>query len=276
MKGYMRRNKLKKYYSIFMLGFENALEYRGNYAINLISVFFPIMMQYFVWTAVFTGKAEGERIFGLTYAEAIIYTLCAGFVAKLISTGCHHQISQDIKGGTLNQFLVQPIKYVVYQVFRSFGEKILEMLIVFTILLVFIFVVAPGMGMSVEFNGIGMFLIAFIPAMILNFLIFLSVSMLAFWIVEVGRLYSIIDILVAIVSGSIFPLSIFGDKVSHIFEFLPFTYTTYFLTNTLNGSVDIHSFVRGIFIQIAWIGLFFIICKMTWFAGLKKYAAVGG
>ena len=49
----MYKNTIKKYRSIFILGFENALEYRGNYLINLISIVFPIMMQYFVWSAVF-------------------------------------------------------------------------------------------------------------------------------------------------------------------------------------------------------------------------------
>ena len=260
----MYKNTIKKYRSIFILGFENALEYRGNYLINLISIVFPIMMQYFVWSAVFAGKGQGDRMFGLTYAEALIYTLCAGFISKLIGTDCHHQISQDIKNGTLNQIM------------RSFGEKILELIVVFVVLIIFIVGVAPNLGLIIQPFAIIAFLIVLIPAFILNFLIFLSVSMLAFWIVEVGRLYGIIDILVAIVSGAIFPLSIFGEKTSSLFEILPFTYTTYFLTNTLNGTVTIDSLGRGVLVQVLWIGIFFIICSATWNVGLKRYTAAGG
>lgn len=272
----MYKNIIKKYRSIFILGFENALEYRGNYLINLISIIFPMMMQYFVWSAVFTGKGQGDRMFGLTYAEALIYTLCAGFISKLISADCHHQISQDIKNGTLNNFLVQPVKYIFYQILRSFGEKILELIVVFVFLIIFILGVAPNIGLIIQPFAIIAFLIVLIPAFILNFLIFLSVSMLAFWIVEVGRLYGIIDILVAIVSGAIFPLSIFGEKISSLFEILPFSYTTYFLTNTLNGTVTIDSLGRGVLVQVLWIGIFFIICRATWNLGLKRYTAVGG
>lgn len=272
----MYKDIIKKYRSIFMLGFENALEYRGNYLINLISIIFPIIMQYFVWSAVFAGKGDEVRIFGLTYAEALIYTLCAGFISKLIATDCHHRIAQDIKSGTLNNFLVQPVKYILYQIFRLFGEKVLENIIVLALLCVFVFGVAPNIGLSIQPFGIIAFLIVLIPAFILNFLIFLSVSMLAFWIVEVGRLYGIIDILVAIVSGAIFPLSIFGEKVSSLFGFLPFTYTTYFLTNTLNGTVTTYSLGRGVLVQALWIVIFFIICRVAWNIGLKKYTAVGG
>lgn len=272
----MYKNKIKKYYAIYSLGFENALEYRGNYLFNLLSIFFPILMQYFVWTAIFAGKPSDSVIFGLTYPQAIIYTLCAGFIAKLVSTNCHYQISQDIKNGTLNQFLVQPVKYIIYQIFRSIGEKILELTIVFIVMLSFLLVIAPTMGLSLTFYGIGMFLIALIPAIILNFLLFLGVSMIAFWIIEVGRLYTIIDILVAIVSGSIFPLSIFGDKVGVVFKFLPFTYTTYFLTNTMNGSIRWSQFWQGLGMQFIWIVILIMICKIAWSRGLKKYVAVGG
>lgn len=272
----MYKNIIKKYRSIFILGFENALEYRGNYLINLISIIFPIVMQYFVWSAVFASKGPEDRMFGLTYAEALIYTLCAGFISKLIGTDCHHQISQDIKNGTLSHFLVQPVKYIYYQILRSFGEKILEFIVVFVFLIIFILGVAPNIGLIIQPFEIIAFFIVLIPAFILNFLIFLSVSMLAFWIVEVGRLYGIVDILVAIVSGAIFPLSIFGEKISSLFEILPFTYTTYFLTKTLNGTVTIDGLVRGILIQVLWIGIFFIICRAAWNIGLKRYTAVGG
>lgn len=272
----MNKNKMRKYYAIYLLGFENALEYRVNYLFNLLSIFFPIVMQYFVWSAIFAGKPSDTIMFGLTYSQAIIYTLCSGFIARMVGTGCHYQISQDIKNGTLNQFLVQPVKYIIYQVFRSIGEKIVELIIVFVVMLLFVLVIAPQMGLDLTLCGIGMFLIALIPAMILNFLLFLSVSMIAFWIIEVGRLYTIIDILVAIVSGSIFPLSIFGDKAAVFFRFLPFTYTTYFLANTMNGSLSWGAFWSGVGMQLLWIGIFLVMCKIAWSNGLKKYVAVGG
>lgn len=272
----MKKSMFRKYSPIFILGFESTLEYRGNYLINLVGILFPIMMQYFVWSAVFSGKELNERVFGLTYGEAIIYTLCAGFVSRLISTECHHQISKDIKSGALSQFLVQPVRYIIYQIFRNVGEKILELFLVLGIMMIFLFVIAPGMGLKVHVLSVAMFFAAFIPGITLNFLIFLSVSMLAFWIVEVGRLYSIIDILIAIVSGSIFPLSIFGIRWEHIFSFMPFTYTTYFLTNILNGSTNINEFLKGTVIQAVWICIFFYICRKMWTLGLKKYVAAGG
>lgn len=269
----MQKNIMKKYYAVYSLGFENALEYRGNYLINLISIFFPILMQYFVWTAIFAGKPSNAVMFGLTYAQAIIYTLCAGFIAKLVSTGCHYQISQDIKNGTLNQFLVQPVKYIIYQVFRSIGEKTLELVIVFVVMFIFALVIAPTMGLKLTIYGIVMFLIALIPGIVLNFLMFLSVSMIAFWIIEVGRLYTIIDILVAIVSGSIFPLSIFGDKAGWICSHLLYLMVLYASDISIGGlNKDSLFLFVGTYLVITgiYMGMFF-----TNFYNIPEYIRTG-
>lgn len=268
--------KLKKYYAVYLLGFETALEYRGNFFLNLIGVFFPVMMQYFVWNAVFTGKPAESRMFGLTYEEAVTYTLCAGFIGRLVLTDCHHRISPDIKSGVLSQYLVQPVNYIVSQMFRSVGEKILEFGLVFTVMCTFVFTLSPVIGLTLSPAAFLFFLAALLPAVILNFLLFLCVSMIAFKLTEVGRLYAIVDILVAIVSGGIFPLSIFGGKAEAVFGFLPFTYTTYFLTGLLNGSFEGAEFVKGLCMQGIWIVLLSFLCKAAWKKGLKKYVAVGG
>lgn len=267
---------IKKYKIIYFLGIQNSLEYRVNYLMNLVSIFFPIMMQFFVWNAVYAGKDEGSVVLGLTYNDAMVYTLCAGFIANIINTGCHHQISGDIKSGVLSKFLIQPIRYVPYKILRFLGEKTSELVITFSLMIIFLTILSPFFGLDINMRGIVMFLIAIVPAMTLNLLLFLCVSMLAFWIVEVGRLYAIIDILIAIVSGNIFPLSIFGRGANLIFRWLPFSYTTYFLTKLISGSVTNEEFMFGVIMQIVWILVLILIFSILWRKGLKKYVAVGG
>lgn len=266
----------RKYRKTYILGLQESLEYRINYLLNLLSVIVPIAMQYFVWNTVFAKKESGEMVYGLTYEQAIIYTLCAGLIGKLLFTNVHHEISRDIKEGGLSRFLVQPIGYIPYRISKSIGEKTTEFFIVGGLLSFFLFVVSPLLKMNTSIERIILFLIAIIPAFLLNFMIFLCVSIWAFWIVEVGRLYAIIDILVAIVSGAIFPLTIFGDKVELLLSFLPFSYTTYFLAQIINGQLDLNGFIKGLSMQFLWCFLLGCFIIITWKQGMKKYTAVGG
>lgn len=122
----MWRDKLRwvqKYAKAFELGFETALEYRINFLILLISAAYPIIIQTFLWTAIFQNSGE-TVVYGFTYRQMIAYTFLAGLVARIVRTGFEYEIMDDVKTGKFSKFLVQPLGYFPYRICSYFGQKL--------------------------------------------------------------------------------------------------------------------------------------------------------
>jgi len=266
---------LDKYKKSFVMGMQVSLEYRLSFILSMISTVFPIIIQVFLWKAIF-HSASNSTVYGYSYPQIIMYTIMAGLVAKLVSTGFEYEINGDIKNGGLNTYIVRPIDYFSYRLFRFIGEKILFLVLLLLISFITLRILNVLLGLEIKFNNVLMFIFVLFLSIILNFLLHFSIGILAFWLTEVSRLFGTINIILIIISGGIFPLDIFGANIVKLIKLLPFAYTIQFPINTLSGKLAQGEISQGIIIQLLWTGLLVIISNTLWKKGLKKYVAVGG
>lgn len=266
---------LEKYLKSFELGLQNSLEYRANFLLSLISTFFPMIIQYFLWTAIFENS-PGSLIYGYTYGELIAYTLLAGIVSKFVAGGFEWEVADDIKNGGLNKFIIKPIDYFRYRISCFLGQKSIQMLITIILITIILFVLRSVPGFELDLRRMPVFVAAVLMALVLNFLILYGVSALAFWMTDAGGVFVMLGLLINIAGGGIFPLDIFGNTLVRVFDFLPFKYTIYFPTNILNGKIPFGDIPGGLLLQAVWIAVIFMAVKIIWRTGMKKYIAVGG
>ena len=93
-------------------------------------------------------------------------------------------------------------------------------------------------------------------ALTLNFFIFYCVALLSFWLTDVNLMFGTISVVLVVVSGGIFPMDIFGEKLAFLIGLLPFSYTTQFPVNIINGKLTLMQAGGGFLCQIFWIALF--------------------
>lgn len=266
---------LAKYSKSFELGFQTALEYRINFLISLISAIYPIIIQTFLWTAIFNSSGE-KVVYGYTYAQMIYYTFLAGLVARLVRTGFEYEIMDDVKSGKFSKFLVQPLGYFPYRLSSYFGNKLPGQAMILVILVIVLAGLSIAGTVSLTVGRVLAFLLTMLLATALNFLIFYCFSAMAFWIVEVGFLFEGIRIVTVLLSGGIFPLEVFGEKFVQVTNLLPFKYTVGFSVNVLTGKVAAAQTLEGALVQLLWIGVFFLLAQALWKVGGRRYVAVGG
>lgn len=266
---------LKKYVKAFELGFQNALEYRINFLISLISAAYPIFIQSFLWTAIYQNSAQ-EVVYGFTYRQMIAYTFLAGLVVRIVRTGFEYEIMEDVKSGKYSKFLVQPLGYFPYRLCSYFGEKLPGQAMILVILALVLAGLNLFWGVPLEFGRVLAFLTTLVLATVLNYLIFYCFSAMSFWIVEVGFLFEGIRIVTILLSGGIFPLEVFGDRFVAAMNLLPFKYTVNYPINVLNGKLSPLETLQGMLIQCLWIGLCFGLANLLWRKGGQRYVAVGG
>lgn len=266
---------LQKYKRTYILALQNAMEYRTDFLMSIISGGFIILVQCFLWTAVFRSSPQ-EIINGYTYSQIIIYSVLSGVVSKLVSAGFEGEIANDIKTGGLSKFIAQPIHYFSYRICNFFGEKTVQTGVVLVLFVILMTVFTQIWEFQLRAGQIVMFLVSILFGLLINFLLFYSISALAFIITEVWGVYIAFNQGVYLLSGAIFPLNIFGDTFARISSYLPFQYVVFFPVKIINGSLAIHEIVSGLLFQAVWVIVLLIISKLSWDSGMKKYVAVGG
>ncbi|MBB3114185.1 ABC-2 type transport system permease protein [Paenibacillus phyllosphaerae] len=264
-----------KYRRTYMLAFQNAMEYRADFLLSIISGSFIVIVQCFLWTAVFSSSPN-DVINGYTYSQMIIYSVLSGVVSKLVSAGFEGEIANDIKTGGLSKFIAQPINYFWYRICSFFGGKTVQMGIVLLMLVVMMIIFAQMWEIQFGVMRTVFFLASIVFGLLINFLLFYSISALAFVVTEVWGVFIAFSQGVYMLSGAVFPLNIFGDAATGVFSLLPFQYIVFFPVNIINGNLASDAIVSGLMIQAGWVIALIFIAKLCWASGMRKYVAVGG
>lgn len=267
--------KIKKYVYIFIMALQSALEYRMNLFLSLVSGVFMMAVQCCLWNAVFTSSGK-EIINGYTYHHMILYSVIVGMVSKLITTEFENEIANDIKNGAFSKFLTQPMRYALYRFFHFMGGKMVQTTVIMLFITVFLVIYSYYGDMEISLLRILAFLLSCILAMVINFLLFYSVSTLAFVVTEVWGIFIAFQQGVLLLGGGIFPLDFFGDTVYKILHVLPFEYVLFFPVNVINGYLNIYEIVSGLWMQLFWMALLAVVSKASWKWGTKRYIAAGG
>ena len=266
---------MNPYRCVFQMGMEKSLEYRTDFFLTLFSAAFPIIMQSFLWKYLY-GTPDTAAMTGYSYSQIMVYTLLAAIISKLVGTGFEYEVNKDIKEGGLNKYLVRPVRYEKYQFFSFLGQKAPQFLLSLAVAAGMIGFSVFVLGLRLTLPRILVFCISLLLALVLNFFIFYCVALLSFWLTDVHYLFGTVSVVLVVISGGIFPLDIFGEKIALLMKLLPFGYTTQFPVNIINGRFDRTQVCIGICCQLGWICVFALLGKIMWKRGLKRFVAVGG
>ena len=265
---------MSSYRCVFLMGVEQALEYRVSFFLSMLSAVFPIIIQTTMWNYLY-GHSDAAAVFGYQQGEILLHTLLATIVSQLVGTGFEWEMNSDIKMGGLNKYLIRPVGYKGYQFFRFLGQKVPRLMVIGPVMTVIIGA-AFWQGLPVSLGRILAFLGSLILGVLLNFSIFYCIGLLAFWLTDVDKLFGTISIVLTVFSGGVFPLDIFGGVVEILVNLAPFGYTTQFPVNIINGRFGWERMGMGFAFQTGWILVFVCLGEAMWRRGVRRYAAVGG
>src|SRR5437868_7526110 len=104
---------LNKYRSVFNVGLQSNRVYRVNFGVRGFFSFFHLIVVFILWTAAYGDKT---LINGFTFAQTFTYFVTLIVVQFFIGAfNEDYQISEDIRNGLINQFLLKPINYFAYR-----------------------------------------------------------------------------------------------------------------------------------------------------------------
>ena len=212
-----------KYAAITSTNLQNQLAYiwdAANRAFFIIIIMF-IFVQ--LWTAVFRSQGA-EAIGGLTLANTIWYFLIAE-VMELGRARHDQAISEEVKDGRIAYTLVRPYNYLAYHFFNGLGELMLKMTLIFLLGLPLVLYYAGRP--TIALAHLPLVLLVMFLAVVIDFLVFSIIGLLAFKTEDVNAFRMVYQKLVFILGGLMIPLDFLPDRLQGLARVLPFNLTTY-------------------------------------------------
>ncbi len=266
---------LAKYRHAFLIGLQSNLVYRWNFAVRASFSVIHLAYVFILWGAAFKGQSD---IGGFDLRQTLTYFVVVLVLQFFISAmNEDYEVSEEIRNGLINQFLLKPINYFAYRL-SIFGAA---RLVSGGLALVPVLLVSPLLIDFLTLPPLGWTYLAAIPALFMSALIQFTLAycfgLLTFWFLEIQSFVILSLAIESVLGGQIFPLDLFPRWLYDVSTYLPYYYQMYFPAALLTGRISDPAFaVRGLCIQLFWVVELYGIAQLLWSRGLRRHTAVGG
>src|SRR6476661_9716466 len=264
-----------KYLSVFNIGLQNTFVYRWNYFLRAAFGLIPLAGTVFLWSAVF--KERGGALHGYDYGSMIYYYLLMILVSNVVTpTEDEWQIAADIREGQINSFLTKPMSYLGYRfcIFLS-GRLVYTAITILPIAAIFFyfrrFIILPNDAVTWLAA-----IVSLLMSALIQFFLTYSLSMMAFWILEISTIVFIVYSFEYFLGGQMFPLDIMPIAVQEVMKWLPFYYELFCPIAIFLGRLQGAELLQALAIQSCWLIVTWAVAQFMWKRGLGHYQAVGG
>lgn len=264
---------IKKYWIILANEVQRQFTYRVNIAVYAIGNIAELVALTIIWTIVYRNI---DTIQGYSANEMITYVVFAWFFSFLTTTYSFEQnIARDIHQGTLSGLLVKPQSYIRYvatvatgRIFIGLGVVVIQGILVFLLF-------RDRLIFSLEPSTVLLLFCMLIASYAINLFLSIIIGFIAFWTNEIHGMYYSLKVFSKFMSGTFFPISLLPVFFAKAAFFFPFVYTIYIPVQLYLGKISFVEGLRGFAVELLWIFILYVIIKILWKFGLKKYEGVG-
>jgi ABC-2 type transport system permease protein len=263
-----------KYRHAFLIGLQSNIVYRWNFGIRAFFSLFHLAFVFILWGAAYSGQTQiGGFDLNQTLTYFIVILMMQFFIGAFNED---YQISEEIRNGLINQFLLKPINYYLYRFSIFIAARLVSGFLVLLPLLVALPLLKDNIVLPDEAWRLALGLPAMIMAALIQFTIAYIFGLLTFWFLEIQSFIILSLAVETILGGQMFPLDLMPAWFFRLSQWLPYYYQMYFPTAIFTGRLDQASALSGLAIQTFWVLALLGLAQFLWARGLRRHTAVGG
>ncbi|MBI5691095.1 MAG: ABC-2 family transporter protein [Verrucomicrobia bacterium] len=268
------RAAFEKYRQAFLVGLQSNIVYRWNFAVRGFFSLFHLAVVFILWGAAFAGT---DSIGGFDLRQTLTYFVTLLVLQFFISAfNEDYQISEEIRNGLINQFLLKPINYFLYRFSIFVAARLVSGALILLPLIGALPVIHDSLSFPSEPWRLGVALPALAMSALIQFSIAYCFGMLTFWFLEIQGFVILSMAVEAVLGGQIFPLDLMPEPIFRAAQYLPFYYQMYFPGAILTGRLGLADALQGLAIQAVWVAVLLVANQILWARGLRRHTAVGG
>lgn len=261
---------MKKYWTIFKLELQREMQYRFNFFARILSNAIYLTFFSFFWIKIYS---EGNKIGSYDLKSILTYYFFATIFTFLLFRDLGWFISDEIREGTVKNFLLRPISYFLNHFAQHIGGLITNFIYYAPVVLIAFVLLKDYFVYPQNFIQLIFFVLSFFLAIMMYFLIYYIIGLTSFWFGMIQGLNHGLQVLVAFMGGKYLPLDLFPAWLRNFTKFLPFQYMLYepisiFLNKTMVNW-------QSLLVPLAWVIALFVLAKVLWKRGVIIYEAYG-
>lgn len=248
----------------------NLLTYRLNFFLQVIGpslVFFFI--KYNLWWAIYSSH-NGATIKGMTFNQMMNYHVWA-LITSLIYRGHNsNSLSEEIRLGKISTYIIYPFNFWEHQTCQFLAFSSLQL---FVSLITFFVLFFSGIVALPDFSSVFLGISFSLLAGFLWFLIQYCCGLMAFWLEETWMIRVLMELVVNFLSGNIFPLELYPEKLTQFLKYTPFPYLAYYPIKMFLGAKQ--EILVPTLVIAFWLVFFSFLANRLWSKGLRNYTGAG-
>ncbi|MCK8058522.1 MULTISPECIES: ABC-2 family transporter protein [unclassified Fusibacter] len=263
--------KIDKYFEVMKITLSNKLVYFWDYLSNNLFFVFIMFVYWMLWKAIFASK--GDVVGGFTL-NSIMWYLVVTELVTLSRPNVHMQITKDVKDGSIAYLLNKPYDYILYNFSLFLGETGIKLMTNGLVgLLVGLVFVGPLNGANLLY--LPFVLVSIVLGCMLNFFIYMTLALTAFWFEENQAFFWIYSKLVFTMGGMLIPIDLFPEWLQKIAVYMPFAYVTY-VPARLAVHFDMGLFISNVSVQLCYVVTFYLLANVLYRKGARQLNVQGG
>lgn len=227
------------------------------------------LINIFVWLSI-----SGTSASPMSRIEFVQYFILVILIGTWTSAWAGQFISADIRLGKISPYLLKPVPFIFHQIANNIGEKIIKTIY----LLPFVVYLLLSFNFNLPLNNylnIILFVVVISISTLLMFITDMCIGFGAFWLDDTAAIFELFGICMFFFSGKFIPLIMMPKAIQQISSLLPFRYVLSFPIELFLGKLSLVDILKGLTIQIVWLGVVILVYRHCWLRGLKKYSASG-
>ena len=264
------RRALRALPTLVRVGFAEAVAYRAEMLVWLLSTTMPLVM-----LALMTAVAREGPIGRFGQADFTAYYLAALVVRLTTGAWVIWEVNFEIRQGTLAYRLLRPLHPLVAYAAENVGAMPMRLALVVPLAVAAVAIAGPS-HVTHDPVLVAVFPVAVVGAWLITFLAMAVIGALAFWVESSGSLFELWLGLFGVFSGYLIPLELFPRWLAEIARFLPFRYMLAFPVEMVIGLTPRGVALGELAIQWLFVVLLAAAARLAWRAGLRRFAAYGG
>ncbi len=277
------RDAINTRWMILRISLAERLAYRGDFVLGTLMRFLPIITQIFLWWAIFQAinpeDPNAARLTGYSFQDIVAYYLLT-MLGRAFSSmpGLSSSIATKIRDGEIKKFLVQPVDLISFLFWSRVAHKIAYYVIA-TVPFILVFYLCRHyftLG-SPDLITWLLFVASLFLSFALGFYLEACIGLVGFWMLEVSSLLFVYMLFQFFLSGHMFPLELIKEPYSRaIIGVLPFKYLAYFPAAVFLGKVQGTALAIDMAMLVGWTLFFYVMSRVIYRRGLKRYSGYGG
>ena len=255
--------------SMLRIGFAEAVAYRGEVLIWILSTTMPLIM-FAMWSSL-AAEAPLGRFDEPTFAAYFLATLV---VRQLSAAWVVWELNWTIRTGALSPLLLRPVHPLLYFALQNMGVLPFRIAILIPVVAGAVFFM-PEMPFALTPTNLALFVWTTFWAWVLTFSIQCMFGVLALYTQQSLSFQDAWFGLWSLMSGYLIPLALVPG-LQRVANWLPFRAMGSLPTEIIVGHLEGRDLWQGLSAQLAWVVIVLLLVRAVWRSAIRRFEAFGG